>query len=249
MSVIELPELPSLVVGRVDHTRHRPKRHEFTHRHYQWLVDVDELPDRRGPLRWVSRFAARDHLDGGVHGGLRGDLARLLDDHGRPLRSEDQVVMLAHARVLGHVFDPLSVFWVIAPDRSVRATVFEVHNTYGGRHAYVLDVDEAGRAGIDKAFTVSPFNDLTGRYAVRIHVDALRVAVVVALDREGERVLTASTAGRVRPATDLEVARTALRHLPMTWWVSALIRVHGVWLWARRLPLQPRPTSPTEVSR
>lgn len=249
MSVLELPELPSLVVGRVIHTRHRPKRHHFSHRHYQWLVDIDDLPDRGRPLRWVSRFDPRDHLDGGVHGGLRGDLAHLLATHGRVLRSEDRVVMLAHARVLGHVFDPLSVLWVLAPDGTVRDTVFEVHNTYGGRHAYVLDVDESGRAAVDKAFTVSPFNDLAGRYGIRIHVDEERVAVVIALDREGERVLTASTAGRVRPATDREVARTALRHLPMTWWVSALIRFHGIWLWARRLPLQPRPATPSEVSR
>ena len=249
MTALELPDLPSLVVGSVAHTRYRPKRHSFTHRHYQWLVDVDDLPDRPRPLRWVSRFDPRDHLDGGAHGGLRGDLGHLLTDHGTVLRGEDRVVLLAHARVLGHVFDPLSVFWVLAPDGTVRATVFEVHNTYGGRHAYVLDVDERGRAGADKAFTVSPFNDRTGRYDIRIHVDARRVAVVIALDRAGERVLTASTAGRVRPATDREVARTALRHLPMTWWVSALIRVHGIWLWARRLPLQPRPTTPTEVSR
>lgn len=249
MSVVELPELPSLVVGRVDHTRYRPKRHSFSHRHYQWLVDVDDLPDRPRPLRWVSRFAASDHLEGGVHGGIRGDLATLLAGHGTTLGREDRVVMLAHARVLGHVFDPLSVFWVVAPDGAVRATVFEVHNTYGGRHAYVIDVDEAGRGSVDKAFTVSPFNDLTGRYAVRIHVDGDSVAVLIALDRDGERVLTASTSGRVRPATDREVARTALRHMPMTWWVSALIRVHGVWLWSRRLPLQPRPATSKELTR
>lgn len=247
MTTLELPDLPSLVVGRVAHTRHRPKRHRFTHRHYQWLVDVDDLPDRRGPLRWFTRFDSRDHLDGGAHGGLRGDLARLLAGHGTTLGDEDRVVMLAHARVLGHVFDPLSVFWVVAPDASLRATVFEVHNTYGGRHAYVLDVDDAGRAATDKVFTVSPFNDRSGSYDIHVHVDARRVAVVVALDREGERILTASTTGRVRPATDEQVARTALRHLPMTWWVSALIRVHGIWLWARRLPLQPRPTTPTEA--
>ena len=51
----------------------------------------------------------------------------------------DRVLMLANARVLGHTFDPLSVFWCLRPDGSLRAVVFEVHNTYGERHAYLLD--------------------------------------------------------------------------------------------------------------
>ena len=50
------------------------------------------------------------------------------------------------------------------------ACVFEVHNTYGGRHAYLLDVDDRGRAAVDKAFYVSPFNDTSGRYDVRLRL-------------------------------------------------------------------------------
>ena len=37
-----LPTVPALVVGKVHHVRHRPLHHAFTHRHYQWLVDLDE---------------------------------------------------------------------------------------------------------------------------------------------------------------------------------------------------------------
>ena len=58
------------------------------------------------------------------------------------LAADDRVLMLANARVLGHTFDPLSVFWCLRPDGSLLAVVFEVHNTYGERHAYLLDVDE-----------------------------------------------------------------------------------------------------------
>ena len=45
------PNLPALVVGRVSHARHTPLRHAFTHRHYQWLVDLDDLPHLAWPLR------------------------------------------------------------------------------------------------------------------------------------------------------------------------------------------------------
>jgi DUF1365 family protein len=45
--------------------------------------------------------------------------------------------MLAHARVLGHVFNPLTVFWCHAADGTLAAVMAEVHNTYGERHVYL----------------------------------------------------------------------------------------------------------------
>ncbi|WP_435198266.1 DUF1365 domain-containing protein [Janibacter sp. GS2] len=238
---LELPTLPSLIVGTVSHTRRTPLRHEFTNRQYQWLVDVDDLPRHGWPLRLISRIDARDHLDHGrLGGGIRGDVERFLAHRGVTLERSDRVVMLANARVLGHVFDPLTVFWCLTEDGSLRACLFEVHNTYGERHAYLLDVDPAGRARTEKAFYVSPFNDTSGEYAVSLRLDPQRVTVTVGLEREGERILTATTTGVPRAATDATLARTAARHLLMTWRVSAMIRVHGIWLWARRLPIQPR---------
>lgn len=235
------PTLPSLVVGTVSHTRRTPLEHSFAHRQYQWLVDVDDLPSHGWPLRMLTRIEARDHLDEGrLGGGIRGDVERFLAHRGVTLAVEDRVVMLANARVLGHVFDPLTVYWCLTADGGLRACIFEVHNTYGERHAYLLDVADTGRARTDKAFYVSPFNDTSGEYAISLRLSPDRVTVTVGLERADERVLTATTTGVPRPATDAAIARTAARHLLMTWRVSALIRVHGIRLWARRLPIQPR---------
>ena len=57
-----LPSVPALVEGTVGHTRRTPLRHRFDYRVYQWLVDVDDLPRLRWPLRAFSTFSARDHL-------------------------------------------------------------------------------------------------------------------------------------------------------------------------------------------
>ena len=112
MTRVLAPPVPALVVGTVSHTRRRPLHHAFTHRQFQWLVDVDELPALRWPTRWLARFEASDHLDGARRGGgLRADLESFLARHGVRLDSGDRVLMLAHARVVGHVFDPLTVFW------------------------------------------------------------------------------------------------------------------------------------------
>src|SRR5699024_3434691 len=109
---VDPPTLPSLVVGTVSHTRRTPLTHAFTNRQYQWLVDVEDLPRRRWPLRALTRIEASDHLDRGrLGGGIRGDVERFLAHRGIALHHADRVIMLANARVLGHVFDPLSVYW------------------------------------------------------------------------------------------------------------------------------------------
>lgn len=236
------PSVPALIVGTVDHARRTPLRHSFTHHHFQWLVDVDAMPRFPWPTRLLASFDSRDHLDHGrLGGGIRGDVERFLDARGVQLDAADRVLMLANARVLGHTFDPLSVFWCIAPDGTIKAVVFEVHNTYGERHAYLLDIDSDGRTEVDKEFYVSPFNDVSGTYDVRLRLAPDRVGVRVGLDRDGERVMTATTTGTPRRATTGELVRTTARHLLMTQRVSLLIRWHGIRLWLRRLPVITRP--------
>jgi uncharacterized protein len=241
-----LPAVPSLVVGTVSHSRRAPVQRSFEHAHYQWLVDVDDLP--RVPF--LARFDAGDHLDGGRNGGgIRGDLTRFLRGRGIELAPDDRVLMLAHARSFGHVFDPLTVFWALRPDGEVRAVVFEVHNTYGERHAYLLDTDERGRGTVDKAFYVSPFNDVSGTYAVQLVLTPEAVSVTVRLDRDGETVMTAVTRGTPQAATPRALRRLVRRHGLVTHRVTALIRAHGISLWLRRLPVVPRPRHPEEAVR
>lgn len=244
------PATPAIVTGTVAHTRHRPLHHRMQQRHYQWLVDLDSVPTLPRGLRWLGRLEAADHLDGGrLGGGIRGDVERFLEHRGVILEATDRVLMLAGARVLGHAFDPLSVFWCLTPGGESRAVVFEVHNTYGERHAYLLEPDTRGRARVDKAFYVSPFNDSSGSYDVSLRLDVQRVDVAVGLEREGVRILTATTRGRVQRLTLGSVARTSALHPLMPQRVSALIRLHGVRLWLRRLPVLPRPAHDPEAVR
>lgn len=235
------PRLPALVVGRVVHHRLRPVRHVVDHRHYAWLVDLDDLPRLRGPLRLLADFRAEDHLDGGaLGGGIGGDVTRFLARHGIHRAQGDRLIMLAHPRSLGHGFNPLSVHWCLRADGQVRAVVLEVHNTYRQRHAYLLRPGADGRAEVGKEFYVSPFNDLDGSYAVRLRLEE-EVVVAVRLDVAGQRVLQATLHGRARPASTANVLRAAALMPLMTHRVSALIRLHGIWLWLRRLPVRPRP--------
>lgn len=248
------PPLPALVVGEVAHERRTPLRHRFTHRAYQWLIDLDEPPRPPSVLRPFASFRAADHLgpdDGGGPAGIRANVERFLAAQGVDLPAGSRILMLANARVLGYVFDPLSVFWCIDPDGAVVCLVAEVHNTYGERTAYLLHPDEHGTAETEKTFYVSPFNDVSGSYRMRFVLREDAVAVSIRLDRDGHAPFHASFTGTPRPATPGRLVR-ALTTMPlMPQRARTLITVHGVWLWLRRLPVVPRPvhTPAQEIQR
>jgi len=236
----QLPPLPALVIGQVTHRRPGPVRHAFRHRVYQWLVDLDCLPRQPWHLRAFTHFSSADHLgDPGLP--IKRNIENYLALSGIALGDRGRVLMLANARVLGHVFDPLSVFWCYDSDGVLACVVAEVHNTYGERHAYLLRPDEAGTAVTDKGLYVSPFFDVAGSYELRFTLRPDLVATTVTLRREGAVAFSAAFRGRPEPATRLALGRRLIRQPFMPQRISALIRVHGIWLWLHRLPIRSRP--------
>ena len=236
----QLPPLPALVTGQVTHRRPGPVRHAFRHRVYQWLVDLDRLPRQPWHLRAFAHFSSADHLgDPGLP--IKRNIENYLALGGIGLGDRGRVLMLANARVLGHVFDPLSVFWCYDSDGVLACVVAEVHNTYGERHAYLLHPDQAGTAVTGKRFYVSPFFDVSGTYELRFTLRPDLVATTVTLRREGAVAFSAAFRGRPEPATAPALARRLIRQPLMTQRVSALIRVHGIWLWLRGLPVRAHP--------
>ncbi len=91
--------------------------------------------------------------------------------------------MLANARSLGYVFNPLSLFWCHDPDGELVCVIAEVRNTYGGRHCYLLHTDDAGRAETEKAFYVSPFYPVDGYYRMSVPEPGERLGVTITLHR------------------------------------------------------------------
>lgn len=221
---------PALYQTTVTHSRRTPVRHRFRTRSYLWLVDLAELPRLPAPLGPFARFDPVDHLD--VH--------RILAENGIDLAG-GRVLMLASARVLGYVFNPISVYWCYRADGSLAAQIAEVHNTYGGRHAYLLHPDERGRSLADKALYVSPFYPVDGSYELTISAPGERVSVTVTLRRDGDAPFVATMAGRRRPATTWILIGLLLRYPLAPLRTSLLIRYQGVKLWLSGLPVYPRP--------
>lgn len=221
------------------HRRREPLRNDFTHRSHVSVVDLDRVT-ADGSVDGVNgRFLGRDHFSGDT-GSVREGLDRFLAAHAIDLRG-GRALMAAQPRAFGHCFNPITVHWCWAAgeeDGRPAATVVEVHNTYGERHAYLLDPERTnaeGRCVVDKAMYVSPFHGTDGHYEVlapppdpatgRLH---LGVRLVTDDGARFDATLTGT------PTTPPRLPLAGLRG-------TALIRAHGIALWARRLPVQPRP--------
>ena len=237
-----LPTLPSLVRGRVVHQRRSPWNHALSFTTYQWLIDLDAVPN--GSV--LAAFPTKDHFGGSAES-IRDAVAEFADAQGACVHRSDRILMLAAGRSFGRAFDPLSVFWCLDSSGSIRWALLEIHNTYGERHAQIVYPDHEGKARITKEFYVSPFFDVDGAYDVRLNLSAEQVSVSIHLEQQGERVFSAAFSGVPKKATVWELARATLRTPFVTWQTTTRIRIHGIWLWLRRLPVVPPPPHPVQA--
>jgi uncharacterized protein len=241
----------ALYEGQVVHDRRAARRNLFRYPVYMWLVDLEELDeldrrlwafgyDRRG----LTTIRARDHL-GDPARSIKANLLAYLDANGVDLAG-GRASLLTNARVLGYVFNPLSVYYCHAADGALRCIVAEVHNTYGQRHCYLLEPGERGLAETGKEFYVSPFLTLDGRYRMVLQAPGGRLSVQMALHQGGERVFAASLTGRRIELSNAAVARMLVRHPLMTARVTSLIHLQGVKLALRGVARVPRPPHPPQ---
>ena len=242
-----------LYPGLVTHARFKPRRHVLRYRIFMLLADLDEVEtlsrrlrvfgfDRAAPLS----LQTRDHGDGSpapLKSQVERHLAAAGLDHGGPIQ------VLCMPRVFGGVFNPLTVYFCHGPDGRLSAILYEVNNTFGERHSYLIPASEAACAdlveqGADKAFFVSPFMDMDLRYAFRIRPPGEAVSVGVEVsDGEGP-VLSAAFAGRRRPLTDRALAGAVLSHPWMILGVMAAIHWEALKIWLKGERLRPRPPRP-----
>lgn len=238
-------EVSCLYRGLVVHTRLRPRRHVLRQRIPMILIDLDELPRLQSSLLAVDRFGpisieARHHLDSDATP-LKTQVEKKLAENG--LSAGGAIRILCMPAVFGRVFNPLSVYFCHAPGGCLTAVLYEVNNTFGGRHCYALPVSahdaEPVQHGCAKAFHVSPFLDRDLTYAFTLSPPAERVFIGIQVsDAEGV-VLNASFAGAAEPLTDTALAGVLLRHPLLMLQVLGGIHWEALKMLCKGIPLQP----------
>jgi uncharacterized protein len=229
---------PAIYRTTITHRRQAPVRHSFKYRSYSWYVDIDHLPRLPWWLRPCARFDPADHFAGRPGDSLRERVDAFLAVHGVTVPG-GRVTALLQARVLGYVFNPISIFWCHDRGGALRAVIAEVHNTYGQRHAYLLPPADKP-VPVTKKLYVSPFNPVDGHYLVWAPRPDRQVDVMVSLHRGEQPAFVATLRGTRHPVTAGHVVRMQLVAPLAPAMVAARIRIQGITLWLRRVPVAPR---------
>jgi DUF1365 family protein len=246
-----------LYVGRLRHERAAPQRNAFSYPVFSFLLDLDEIDGlvERGLFahnrRGIVELRDTDHFTGPE--GMRAGVERFCAEHGLDVRGT-RIEVLTQLRLLGYVFNPVSFYWCRSAAGVLVCVVAEVHNTFGERHSYLLRPDAAPdaegrvRMSAEKAFHVSPFMDLEGRYLFEVDADpAGLVCVQIDEERRGERFFQAVLAAHRVELDRGSLARVLARRPLQTLQVSALIRLQALHLLAKRVPFHHKP--PFEAGR
>lgn len=248
----------TLYHGVVAHRRLRPVGHRFSYRVFSMLVDVDRIDECAAQSRWFSRnrfnlfsFYDADHAyeDGAS---ASASVRTLLRSHG--YCGDGRIDVLCYPRILGYVFNPLSIFYCRDARGRLEAVIYEVRNTFGGRHSYLMPVERGAaiiRQSADKVFHVSPFMDMNHSYAFRLTPPGETVSVFIhQTDPEGP-IFNASFAGRAEPASDAALFRAFFRYPLMTLKVIAAIHYEAARLFLKGLRLRgagPDPAHPVSAA-
>jgi DUF1365 family protein len=233
-----------LVAGKVRHSRARPTRYDLEHDVFYFALDLDELDEvqRRTRLVRRNRRALFSFRDADYMPTPAPDLPAAMRAH---LRAEglelatSRITLVTNLRLFGYVFNPASFYLCRDEHGTLRAVVIEVHNTYGERHLYTLRPEAPGgkfSAGMDKAFFVSPFIGLEGRYRVSVRDEAGGLYIGINLREGGEHLLSTSLALRRLPLTSRTLLRLLSRNPLVTHKTIVMIHWHALRLWLRRVP-------------
>jgi DUF1365 family protein len=249
-------EAAALYFGEVMHARLKPMGHRFSYRVMSLLIDLDRLDraDRLSPLFAVNRAALYSfhESDHGERDGssLRAYAQARAAGHGIDLTG-GRVLLLCYPRLLGYTFNPLSVYFCYRADGSIALLIYEVRNTFGEIHPYVLPVREGemSSAGVrqeqDKLFYVSPFIGLAMRYRFRISPPCEQVKLrILETDRDGP-LLAATFIGRHRALTTRSLLRAFVALPLVTVKIIAAIHWQALRLWLKGAKLAPRPDAAT----
>jgi len=239
--------------GGVAHRRFKPRPHFLRYSCFWLLLDLDELPDLSRTLRLFSHnrwnvFSVRDQDYGGQTGeALRPYVEAQLAAAGLTLPG-GRIRLLTMPRLLGYAFNPLSVFFCYDSADRLAATLYEVRNTFGERHSYVIAVDATGTIPITqrcrKEFHVSPFMDMALDYQFRVTPPGQDLALAIAASDSTGKVLDAWLTAQRCPLSDRALATVFFAYPLLTLKVIAAIHYEAVRLVLKGLRVRPHPAPP-----
>ena len=230
----------SIYNGTVIHKRFKPKIHFFKYKVFSLLIDLSELNNLDKKIGFFSynkfnliSFFDKDHGDR--------DGSSVINWVKKNLKENDvnceniRIKLLCYPRILGYVFNPLSIFYVYDKNDKLISLLYEVKNTFGEQHTYIFKIKENNllKHNCEKKFHVSPFIEMNCSYFFRTLKPADKISIIIDQYQLNEKILYASQDGKRTDFTTSELIKSYLKHPLMTFKVIAAIHFEAFKLWTK----------------
>ena len=231
----------SIYNGTVIHKRFKPKTHYFKYNVFSLLIDLSELDYLSKKIKFFSHnkfnlvsFYEKDH--GNRDGtSLVSWVKKNLDDNNIDSKNV-KIKLLCYPRILGYVFNPLSVFYIYDVDEKLICILYEVKNTFGEQHTYIFKVDNNQNLyqhNCSKKFHVSPFIEMNCIYFFRLLKPGNKISVIIDLNDQIGKVLYASQDGIKSDLNNINLIKSYLKHPLMTFKIIIAIHFEAFKLWTK----------------
>ena len=231
----------SIYNGTVIHKRFKPKIHFFKYDVFSLLIDLAELKILDKKIKFFSynrfnliSFFEKDHGD--RDGSSLEDWVKRNLDQNNIVYKNIKIKLLCYPRILGYVFNPLSVFYIYNEDENLISILYEVKNTFGEQHTYIFKTknnDNLLQHNCSKKFHVSPFIEMNCNYFFRLLKPSKKISVIIDQYQDNEKILYASQDGNRVNFTSIELIKSYLKHPLMTLKIILAIHFEAFKLWAK----------------
>jgi len=230
----------SIYNGTVIHKRFKPKIHFFKYQVFSLLIDLSELDILDKKISFFSynsfnliSFFDKDH--GERNGTSLIEWVKKNLKENKIINENIKIKLLCYPRILGYVFNPLSVFYVYDNNDNLFSILYEVKNTFGEQHTYIFKVENNNllQHNCEKKFHVSPFIEMNCNYFFRILKPEEKISVIIDQYQSNEKILYASQDGKRSDFTSLELIKSYLKHPLMTFKIILAIHFEAFKLWAK----------------
>ena len=235
----------------VMHRRTSPKKHAFKYGVFMFYLDLDELDElgKRFNLVGRNRFAPYEFRDTDHYNpnevGIKKSITEYLCENGydQPI---GRIFLLTHLRTWGHLFNPVSFYFVEDQEGKPLCSVAEVGNTFNEQKLFLIPADTSGQAIQEqlKNFYVSPFSELDTKFHFRLHKPGDRLRVAIDQSKNGETYFRSALIGEKRDLSARALLLSILRFPFLTLKIVGAIHWQAFLLYLKGAPYQLKSANP-----
>ncbi len=225
--------------GEVVHTRFKPVKHVLKYKTFSLLIDLDEIEilDKENFIFSFNKFNIFSFYNKD-HGDRDGkSLKNWVTENLKKFQIKEninKVKLLCYPRILGYVFNPLSIFYCYENDL-LKVILYEVKNTFNEQHTYVFKVNNNKKIeqSCKKKFYVSPFMDMETFYNFTLINPEKKLSVFIKQSDKKGIILTAIQTGEKKDFNLKQLFINFFKYPLMTLKIIGAIHFEALLLWKK----------------